>query len=124
MPDVRLLQASATARSTGRRPVSRVHYLAMWGELQISPHPRGRYDSNEGSVSAMGDKRKWDKANPDKLAEIRERCSCQVGDHLCHQCQVDSRVDRWGICSEHCEQCHGIGFTPTTLQEVKGGKDT
>lgn len=98
--------------------MSSPRYLVMWGDLQISPRPRGRYDSNGGSESAMKDKRKWDGEHPDKPAEIRERCSCQVGDHLCPQCQVDSRVDRWGVCSEHCERCQGTGWMPATIVEV------
>ena len=60
------------AKTTMKQP----RWMAWYGTLQISPHPRLRYEamigrSDEGCASAMGDKRRWDKKNPDKPAEVR-----------------------------------------------------
>ncbi len=55
-------------------------WMAWCGDLQISPHPRLHWDVRGRSAeemkrhyqSAMEDKRRWDSAHPDKLAEVRE----------------------------------------------------
>ncbi len=51
--------------------------MAWCGDLQISPHPRryfdiGAHDPNMCWDSAEKDKLRWDKAHPDKPAEVRE----------------------------------------------------
>ena len=59
--------------------MSSIRYLAMWGKLPISSHPRLRYDTpNKKGTSAMADKRKWEKeqrklGHPERVARIEER---------------------------------------------------
>lgn len=60
--------------------VKQPRWMAWYGTLQVSPHPRLRWDTyygsaeemKRGAVSAMDDKRRWDEKNPGKLAEVRE----------------------------------------------------
>ena len=46
-------------------------WMAWYGTLQISPHPR-QFKGGYPGASAEADKRKWEKEHPDKIAEVKQ----------------------------------------------------